>query len=366
MRGRRWVDRCSDVAHSIINRGPYITSTSQHAPDSVIHLEASPSHLARGGLWVTVSWSGVNNPTEGDFIAAYAPLEADPASTAPIKYQYAAAADADHLQKGAGRVKFRLLEYVGGSYFFGFFRGNATRPVLAATSGPVSVGGVEDKGATPPEPQGIHLALTDQGDEMRVTWKTQESFFFIPDAAAPGSDETAADAAAAGVVPGAAPVAAGGDGAAVVVAADAAAAATTTVSDEPAAGAVGAAGTAGGKRATTTTPGTTTTRRRAAAAAAAVAGQEVQYAKASEVDAAKGDLDGVAWSSTAARTGSFARGDLCGEPATTVGFADPGSTHTAVMRGLEPGVVYAYRVGNAGACVCLGLGFGCRWVGGVR
>lgn len=311
--------------------------TPQHAPDSGIRIEASPSHLARGGLWVTVAWSGVSDPTEGDFVAAYAPLEADPQSTAPIKYQYAAAADAEHLRTGAGRVKFRLLEYVGGSYWFGFFRGNATRPMLAAKSGAVSVGGGGDDGeGGTPAPQGIHLALTDKGDEMRVTWKTAESFFFIPDAETPGSDEAAADAVAVGVDGQGGGGPEGGDGRAAAAAA-----------------VVDAA--AGGK----------TRRRAAAAAAAGVATQEVQYAKASAVEAAKkggGSLEAVAWSSTAARAASFARGDLCGEPAATVGWSDPGSTHSAVMRGLTPGTAYAYRVGNAGtwllrtlraACVCV-------------
>lgn len=37
------------------------------------------------------------------------------------------------------------------------------------------------------------------------------------------------------------------------------------------------------------------------------------------------------------------------KPAATVGFIDPGSMYSAVMRGLEPGTAYTYHMGNAGA-----------------
>ncbi len=329
--------RASSIDRSI---EPFTAFQSIHIPlqralDDGITIEASPRHLARSGLWVTVEWSGVADPTATDFIAAYASLDAQPESSAPIKYQYAAAADANHMREGSGRVKFRLLEYVGGGYWFGFFRGNASLPIMAAKSAPVTVGGGGD---APPLPQGVHLALTDKGDEMRVTWKTPEAFFFLPDAESPGSDETAADAASAAV-----PVAVGVDGRGNNGKAE-----ESGSADEGQATEVFVPDQVNKRRGRRMVPAAAA----AAAAAAAVAGtQEVQYARAGDVDAAKGQLDTVAWSSTKAGTRSFAREDLCGKPASTVGFIDPGSVHSAVMRGLEPATAYTYRVGNAGAYI---------------
>lgn len=102
--------------------------------DAII-LEAAPKALVTNNGWVTLSWHGVSNPTETDFVAAYA---GSPASTlkveeiAPIKYQYASV-DPGYLQNGSGQMKFRLLEYVGGEYIFGFFRGNVSFPVRVCT-----------------------------------------------------------------------------------------------------------------------------------------------------------------------------------------------------------------------------------------
>lgn len=313
----------------------------ERALDESIIIQASPRQLSKGGLWVTVEWSGVSDPTEGDFVAAYAPLDAQPDATAPIKYQYASAADPGHLQRGAGRVKFRLLEVVGGSYWFGFFRGNASHPVFAAKSGPVTV-----LGDGVHEPQGVHLALTNKADEMRVTWKTmQASFFYVPDAELPGSDEAAAaDAVSTDVGVGVDGREGGQEEEGGVEAADSAAVAAAVVDDgegtEITAAAAAVAPAAAADKGS---------RQQKRWAAAAVEGtQEVQYTKASDVGAAKGQLDVVEWRSTTATTGAFAKEDLCGEPATSVGWSDPGMVHSAVMRGLEPATAYTYRVGNAG------------------
>ena len=48
-----------------------------------------------------------------------------------------------------------------------------------------------------------------------------------------------------------------------------------------------------------------------------------------------------------AATATYGRADLCGAPATTLGFLDPGLLHTVALSGLEPGQRYYYSVGDA-------------------
>ena len=55
-------------------------------------------------------------------------------------------------------------------------------------------------------------------------------------------------------------------------------------------------------------------------------------------------LDGGA--PQAAQSYTWAAADMCGAPATTVGFRDPGYVHTAVLAGLTPGRAYTYTVGD--------------------
>jgi len=54
-----------------------------------------------------------------------------------------------------------------------------------------------------------------------------------------------------------------------------------------------------------------------------------------------------ATSTFAATADAWTAADLCGAPATTVGYRDPGGTYTAVMRGLVPGESYTYVFGDA-------------------
>jgi len=42
----------------------------------------------------------------------------------------------------------------------------------------------------------------------------------------------------------------------------------------------------------------------------------------------------------------YARSDLCGPPATTVGWVDPGTFHVAKLTGLQPGQRYYYTCGS--------------------
>ena len=143
--------------------------------DDAISLDASPRALPQSGSWVTVNWQGVVDPTPTDFVVVYNTPggKPDPAQLAPVKYQYAAAADPRHLESGSGQVKFKLLA-LSGDYRFGFCRGNASMGVLAAWSEAVSVGSSTKDGAGSSMlvPLQRHLALTGTPSEMRVTWKT--------------------------------------------------------------------------------------------------------------------------------------------------------------------------------------------------
>ncbi|XP_062232238.1 nucleotide pyrophosphatase/phosphodiesterase-like [Phragmites australis] len=49
---------------------------------------------------------------------------------------------------------------------------------------------------------------------------------------------------------------------------------------------------------------------------------------------------------TAAGTLTFNRGSMCGEPARTIGWRDPGFIHTAFMRDLWPNKEYYYKIGH--------------------
>ncbi|CEO96390.1 hypothetical protein PBRA_005061 [Plasmodiophora brassicae] len=52
------------------------------------------------------------------------------------------------------------------------------------------------------------------------------------------------------------------------------------------------------------------------------------------------------WSGTATTT-TYAVGDLCGPPASTTGWRDPGAIHYAILQGLSPSTTYMYRFGSA-------------------
>lgn len=48
-----------------------------------------------------------------------------------------------------------------------------------------------------------------------------------------------------------------------------------------------------------------------------------------------------------ATTTTYKASDLCGPPASTFGWVDPGHLHTAAMTALQPGRQVFYRVGDA-------------------
>lgn len=55
-----------------------------------------------------------------------------------------------------------------------------------------------------------------------------------------------------------------------------------------------------------------------------------------------GALDAAA----AGRSSTYGRGDMCGPPANTTGWFDPGWLHAAVMAGLRPSTRYFYQYGD--------------------
>ena len=56
----------------------------------------------------------------------------------------------------------------------------------------------------------------------------------------------------------------------------------------------------------------------------------------------EGTLDRV----TAAASVSYARSDMCGPPASTVGWLEPGLLHRAVLPGLAADTEYFYKYGD--------------------
>lgn len=53
-------------------------------------------------------------------------------------------------------------------------------------------------------------------------------------------------------------------------------------------------------------------------------------------------------SATASST-TYSAADLCGPPATSFGWADPGQLHAALMTGLKPSRRYYYQYGSVSA-----------------
>lgn len=49
---------------------------------------------------------------------------------------------------------------------------------------------------------------------------------------------------------------------------------------------------------------------------------------------------------TPARSSTYTVQDMCGPPADSIGWVDPGTFHAALLEGLEPGTLYYYVVGD--------------------
>ena len=130
--------------------------------DSAITLTPSATTVTNGEF-ITVSWSGVSDPSNGDWIGVYSPSTTNVMEHYPIKFQVpcmAAACEwgyctntanmwlarviaeqfANHSAgwpSSSGSLRFQLLN-LRADYIFTFMRGGIYSPTLAATSSVVS------------------------------------------------------------------------------------------------------------------------------------------------------------------------------------------------------------------------------------
>jgi len=138
---------------------------AEHGGDYV-RLDAEPPILQRSGDWLTLSWSGVEDPSSDDWVAVYVMPFQSLRDTSPVKYQYANQS-ATHLTEGKGSLRFSMLNMREPSIFV-FFRNGTKYPVVAGSSSLVIFENWN-------EPLQAHLALTSKPDEMRLVWVTKDS-----------------------------------------------------------------------------------------------------------------------------------------------------------------------------------------------
>ena len=81
----------------------------QHTLHIGLRLSADVTELKQSGDWINVSWQGVQDPQDDDYIALYAPADADVYKTSPVKYQWAARASS-HRAEGAGSIRWLELK----------------------------------------------------------------------------------------------------------------------------------------------------------------------------------------------------------------------------------------------------------------
>ena len=138
--------------------------------DSVLLKVSKTTLKGPGHDWVNVTWSGVQNPSIGDWIGVYSPpvngSNIDHSLHAPVKYQYANFT-ATHLGTGAGLLSFRLVN-MRADIVMGFFTGGFDNPTLVAVSDVVSF-------MNPNEPLQGHLSYTGDPTKMTLTWVSGES-----------------------------------------------------------------------------------------------------------------------------------------------------------------------------------------------
>ena len=80
----------------------------RHALDDGVQLRSSHASLAASGQWIHVSWTGVQDPQDDDYIALYAPANVSVYRTSPIKYKWAVSAPS-HRKEGAGTVRYSAV-----------------------------------------------------------------------------------------------------------------------------------------------------------------------------------------------------------------------------------------------------------------
>ena len=133
--------------------------------DSVLLKVSQTTLKGPGHDWVNVTWSGVQNPSIGDWIGVYSPpvngSGIDHSLHAPVKFQYANFSTS-HLETGAGVLSFRLVN-MRADIVIGFFTGGFKNPTLVAVSEVVSF-------MNPNEPLQGHLSYTGDPTKMTLTW----------------------------------------------------------------------------------------------------------------------------------------------------------------------------------------------------
>ena len=81
----------------------------RHALDDVIQLGISHSLLRQSGQWVEITWKGVQDPQDDDYLALYAPANVSIYETSPVKYQWAVKA-ASYRAHGAGTIRSATVD----------------------------------------------------------------------------------------------------------------------------------------------------------------------------------------------------------------------------------------------------------------
>lgn len=143
---------------------------------SHVSLSFSPKTLSKSGDTVRIEWSGVESPSDLDWLGIYSP----PDSTHENFIGYVFLSSAEGWKAGSGAVELPLVN-LRSNYSFRIFRWTrdevdnkhhdhdrnplpGTRHLLAAS---------EEVGfASPMAPEQIHLSFTDREDEMRVMFIT--------------------------------------------------------------------------------------------------------------------------------------------------------------------------------------------------
>lgn len=119
-------------------------------------LNVSSTIFANGDT-VVVTWSGISNPSQKDWVAAYSPIDAEVHSY--LDWQYVSTSSS--WSAGTGSVSFRLIN-TRRPYVFRYVRDGILYSV-AATSPIVAPANVN-------EPTQGHIALTGDNTQMRVMW----------------------------------------------------------------------------------------------------------------------------------------------------------------------------------------------------
>lgn len=151
--------------HNALER---INMAAMHAVmDPGIRVRVNSTRQTRSGEWFEVSWSGIEEPDWGDWVALL-PAGANPIwSATPLKYDIAAKSKS-HMRRGSGKLVFRLISYRQ-DVVFAFMRGGLLDPRLVALSEVIRL-------VHPNEPLQGRLALTAGGpSEMLVQWSTHNS-----------------------------------------------------------------------------------------------------------------------------------------------------------------------------------------------